>query len=191
MILERLLGRRSAEAGATLDTPGATRVLMVCMGNICRSPTAEVVLRAKLRAAGLHHAVAVDSAGTSGHQLGQPPDARAIRHGALRGYDLAPLRARGVVAVDYTRFHWMLAMDEDNLRLLRRQQPADASAHTALLMSYAPQFGEREIADPYYGAAAGFERVLDLVEAACDGFVAELARGLRDGRASATDRTTR
>ncbi len=191
MILERLLGRRGADAGATLETPGATRVLMVCMGNICRSPTAEVVLRAKLRAAGLHHAVAVDSAGTSGHQLGQPPDARAIRHGALRGYDLAPLRARGVVPADFVRFHWMLAMDEDNLRLLRRQQPARSSVHTALLMSYAPQFGEREIPDPYYGAAAGFERVLDLVEAACDGFVAELARGPGDPRTPAADQAAR
>ena len=187
MILERLLGRRGADAGATLETPGATRVLMVCMGNICRSPTAEVVLRAKLRAAGLHHAVAVDSAGTSGHQLGQPPDARAIRHGALRGYDLAPLRARGVVPADFVRFHWMLAMDEDNLRLLRRQQPPDSAARLALLLEHAPQLGQIEVPDPYYGAPAGFERVLDLVEAACDGLVERLAREL-GGAAAAGDR---
>lgn len=176
MVLGRLWTRRGDD-GATLDTPGATRVLMVCMGNICRSPTAEAVLRAKLRAAGLHRQVAVDSAGTIDHHRGQPPDARAMRHAARRGYDLSALRARAVEPADFERFDWMLAMDEANLRFLRRQLSPGLPVRTALLMDYAPHLGEAEVPDPYYGAPAGFERVLDLIEAACDGFLAALARG--------------
>ncbi|MFO1294087.1 MAG: low molecular weight protein-tyrosine-phosphatase [Rubrivivax sp.] len=160
---------------------------MVCMGNICRSPTAEAVLRSKLRAAGLQRAVAVDSAGTIDHHRGEPPDPRAIRHAARRGYDLSALRARAVEPADYLRFQWMLAMDEDNLRLLRRQQPPDSAARLALLLEHAPQLGQIEVPDPYYGAPAGFERVLDLVEAACDGLVERLAREL-GGAAAAGDR---
>ena len=179
MRLARLWSRLGGDDAATLDTPGATRVLMVCMGNICRSPTAEVVLRHKLRDAGLHRRVAVDSAGMIDHHQGQPPDARAIRHAALRGYDLSVLRARAVVPVDFGRFDWMLAMDGDNLRWLRRQVPAGSAIQLARLLEHAPELGEVDVPDPYYGSPEGFERVLDLIEAGCDGFVRRLlASGL-------------
>ncbi|MBC7992047.1 MAG: low molecular weight phosphotyrosine protein phosphatase [Rhizobacter sp.] len=152
---------------------------MVCMGNICRSPTAEAVLRAKLQRVGLHGRVVVDSAGTHGFHAGEAPDPRAIRHGAERGYDLASLRARPVQEADFSQFHWLLAMDADNLEWLRRKAPDSASARLELLMSQAPRLAaEPYVPDPYYGAPAGFERVLDLVEDACDGWVARLSQGL-------------
>jgi protein-tyrosine phosphatase len=155
------------------------RVLMVCMGNICRSPTAEGVLRAKLKAAGLATRVEVDSAGTTGYHSGEPPDARAIRHAAKRGYDLSRLRARRVTGEDFQRFDWLLAMDEDNLERLVEMKPDEARARVELLMPHGRRFsGTREVPDPYYGAPAGFEHVLDLVEDACDGLVVSLQNEL-------------
>ena len=155
------------------------RVLMVCMGNICRSPTAEGVLRTKLQRAGLHGRIAVDSAGTYGGHAGEAPDPRAIRHAAQRGYDIAGLRARAVAPEDYTRFQWLLAMDEDNLAWLEKRAPAGDGRQIGLLMSHALRHrGERVVPDPYYGNAAGFERVLDLVEDACDGLVERLRAAL-------------
>lgn len=149
------------------------------MGNICRSPTAEAVLRAQLRQAGLDGRVAVDSAGTHGWHAGEPPDPRAIRIAALRGYELAHLRARAVRDEDYTRFDRMLAMDEANLEWLLGRRPAGAPARIGLLMDHACDHAAvREVPDPYYGAATGFEHVLDLVEDACRGLVAELAATL-------------
>jgi protein-tyrosine phosphatase len=162
-----------------LKTKPKLRVLMVCMGNICRSPTAEGVLRAKLAAAGLQRQVEVDSAGTLGHHAGSPPDARAVRHAAARGYDLSKQRARRVAPADFARFDWVLAMDEGNLDGLRRIAPPDATARVGLLMAHARRFADvAEVPDPYYGAPAGFDRVLDLVEDACDGLVEQLAREL-------------
>jgi protein-tyrosine phosphatase len=131
------------------------RVLMVCLGNICRSPTAEVVLRHRLAAAGLGDQVEVDSAGTGGWHIGAAPDPRSQRHAAHRGYDLSALRARRVVEDDFHRFDLILAMDEDNLADLRRLAPARHRAELRL-------FAEVEVPDPYVGGAAGFERVLDL-----------------------------
>ncbi|MFO1274090.1 MAG: low molecular weight protein-tyrosine-phosphatase [Rubrivivax sp.] len=159
------------------------RILMVCMGNICRSPTAEGVLRHKLKAAGLAGAFEVDSAGTHGHyHAGEPPDARALKHAAARGYDLSRLRARRLVEADYARFDWMFAMDEDNLAHMRQGVPKGGVARLELLMSHATRFaGVREIPDPYYGPPAGFDEVLDLVEDACDGLVARLAREAGEG----------
>ncbi|WP_164962733.1 low molecular weight protein-tyrosine-phosphatase [Rubrivivax sp. JA1026] len=157
--------------------PAPSSILLVCMGNICRSPTAEGVLRAKLDAAGLAKRLRVDSAGTHGYHAGEAPDPRAVRHAAARGYDLARLRARKVEREDFSRFDWILAMDEDNLARLRQIAPDDARADLGLLMEHALQHaGVREVPDPYYGSAAGFERVLDLVEDACDGIVARLLR---------------
>ncbi len=153
-----------------------TRILMVCMGNICRSPTAEAVLRAKLKVAGLERDVEVDSAGTHGHyHAGEKPDARAMKHAAARGYDLGKLRARRVQESDYTRFHWIFAMDEQNLAHLRQMLPIGTTAQLGLLMEHARGFaGVRDVPDPYYGAPSGFDRVLDLVEDACDGLVERL-----------------
>lgn len=155
------------------DTPG---VLFVCMGNICRSPSAEGVMRHKLAKAGLAGRVRVDSAGTSGHHAGEPPDVRALRHAAQRGYDLAPLRARQVRAEDFHRFDLILAMDGDNLAWLCDRAPVDGRAELGLLMAHGlVHASKREVPDPYYGSAAGFEHVLDLLEDACDGLLRQFS----------------
>lgn len=159
-----------------MSGPAVVSVLMVCMGNICRSPTAEAVLRAKLAHAGLGHAVRVDSAGTHAYRVGEPPDERSQRHARLRGYDLAPLRAREVVGSDYERFDLLLAMDWDNLALLEAGCPPPHRRKLRRLMEYAPQAGSEVVPDPYYGGAAAFDQVLDLVEAACDGIVRTLSK---------------
>lgn len=148
------------------------RVLMVCLGNICRSPTAEAVLRAKLQAAGLGARVTVDSAGTGDWHVGQPPDPRSQRHAAHRGYDLSSLRARRVAEDDFRRFDFILAMDEDNLADLQRLTP-EHGARAQLRL-----FAHVEVPDPYQSGPAGFERVLDLVGAASDAWVEDLTRHL-------------
>ncbi|MFN3862232.1 MAG: low molecular weight protein-tyrosine-phosphatase [Roseateles sp.] len=148
------------------------RILFFCMGNICRSPTAEGVMRAKLAAAGLD--IEVDSAGTHGWHVGAPPDARSQAHARRRGYDLSPLRARQLVRDDFEHFDLLLAMDGDNLAHAERLCPPQHRQRLQLLLDYAPQTGRRDVPDPYYGGAAGFEEVLDLVEAACDGLLARL-----------------
>lgn len=154
------------------------RVLMICMGNICRSPTAEAVLRSKLAAAGLTDRVEVDSAGTHDYHVGAPPDFRAQEHAARRGYDMSPLRARTVAAKDFERFDLLLAMDDDNLAALRRRCPPEQRHKLEPLMRYAPGSGSDVVPDPYYGGASGFDQVLDLVEAACDGLVERLSRAI-------------
>ena len=155
---------------------------MVCLGNICRSPTAEAMLRKKVREAGLDDRVEVDSAGTADYHVGSPADRRAVVHGEKRGLEMKHLRGRQVDEADFDRFDFILAMDEDNLANLRRLQPAGSRAEVALLLSYAPRSGVQEVPDPYYGGADGFEHVLDLVDGACEGFLASLDAG--DDRAS-------
>ena len=148
------------------------RILFFCMGNICRSPTAEGVMRAKLTAAGLD--VEVDSAGTHGYHVGAPPDERSQEHALKRGYDLSPLRARKLVAEDFTRFDLVLAMDDDNLTNAERLCPPTQRHRLKLLMDYAPHADRPYVPDPYYGGAGNFDEVLDLVEAACEGLIASL-----------------
>jgi protein-tyrosine phosphatase len=143
------------------------------MGNICRSPTAEAVLRQTLADAGMEH-VEVDSAGTYGGHAGRPPDERAIAHGARRGYDLSPQRARQVRPEDFDRFDWLLAMDGHNESELLKLAPAHQSGKVRRLMSFAPPGHPATVPDPYYGGAAGFEKVLDLIELGCSGFVEHL-----------------
>jgi protein-tyrosine phosphatase len=143
------------------------RVLMVCLGNICRSPTAEGVLRERLRMQGLHGQVEVDSAGTGDWHIGSAPDARSQRHAQRRGYDLSGLRARQVIEADFHRFDLVLAMDEDNLSDLERLKPRGAAAELRL-------FAAIEVPDPYQGGPDGFERVLDIVERGCDALIADL-----------------
>ncbi len=143
------------------------RVLVVCLGNICRSPTAEAVLRERLREAGLAGRVEVDSAGTGDWHRGMPPDARSQRHAQLRGYDLSKLRGRQIGDVDFERFDLVLAMDDDNLADLQQMKPADARAELRL-------FAPLAVPDPYHGPAAGFENVLDRIERASEAWVLEL-----------------
>jgi protein-tyrosine phosphatase len=144
------------------------------MGNICRSPTAEGVLRAKLQRAGLV-GVSVDSAGTHGYHTSEPPFKVAVERAKLRGYDLSGLRARPVKTADFEHFDLMLAMDESNLKWLHRKLPPGEADRASLLMGYATRHpGVLEVPDPYYGGPDGFDRVLDLVEDACDGVVAAL-----------------
>ena len=154
------------------DASKKTRVLMVCLGNICRSPTAEAMLRKKAREAGLEDRIEVDSAGTADYHVDSPPDRRAVAHGERRGLQMKQLRGRQVALADFDRFDYILAMDGDNLANLRQLQPAGSRAEVALLMSYAPGAGSAEVPDPYYGGADGFEHVLDLVDAAAAGFIA-------------------
>lgn len=131
-------------------------------------------MRHKLKQAGLHHAVRVDSAGTHGYHVGEPPDPRSQAHAKRRGYDLSDLRARAVEAADFERFDWILAMDWDNLQLLREMCPEHLVGKLKRLMEFAPQLGRDVVPDPYYGGPAGFDVVLDLIEIACDGLVADL-----------------
>jgi protein-tyrosine phosphatase len=177
---KKVLGRGDVAEGAGAPDGAELRILMVCMGNICRSPLAEGVLRAKLAAAGLQHRVRVDSAGTHGYHTNEPPDPRAIRRAALRGYAIGGLRARPVAASDFDDFHWMLAMDDSNLAWLKQRQPQGSPVRLARLLDLASQHpGVTEVPDPYYGAEAGFDHVLDLVEAACDGVVARVQADVR------------
>lgn len=158
-----------------MSAPPVRRVLMVCMGNICRSPTAEGVLRHKLRAAGLDGQVEVDSAGTHADwHAGEAPDPRSQRHASMRGYDLAALRARKVAVADFERFDLILAMDGDNLARLEELCPKGHRAKLGRLTDHSVRFIADEVPDPYQRGAEDFEHVLDLIEDACDGLVSTL-----------------
>ena len=143
-------------------------VLFVCMGNICRSPTAETVFRERAKRAGLADRLRIESAGIGDWHAGQPPDHRAIIHARRRGYDLAALRARQVTREDFARFDFILAMDLRNLRDLQSLRPAEFAGHLGLLLDFVPELGLREVPDPYFGGAEGFEAVLELTERAAD-----------------------
>jgi len=157
------------------------RVLMVCTGNICRSPTAEAVLRRMVVDAGLDRHVEVASAGIVEYHAGSPPDHRAQQHARRRGYDLSRQRARQIRARDFERFDLVLVMEEDQRDLLVEQCPQQFQERVRLLMDFAPaQTPGTGIPDPYYGAPAGFERVLDMVEEACAGLRDDLRRRLLD-----------
>ncbi|RKU02859.1 phosphotyrosine protein phosphatase [Burkholderia sp. Nafp2/4-1b] len=146
-------------------------ICFVCLGNICRSPTAEGVMRHQVDAAGLADRIEIDSAGTGDWHVGEPPDTRAQAAARTRGYDLSALRARQVSAADFQRFDLLLAMDEANLAELRRRCPPEHRDKVRLLMEYAPGVAETEVADPYFGGVQGFEQVLDQVERACAGLL--------------------
>lgn len=166
--------------------PVPLRILMVCMGNICRSPTAEGVLRAKIAQAGLAKLVQIDSAGTHNYHPGSPPDERSQQHALRRGYDLSHLRARQVQEVDFERFDMIFAMDWDNLALLQADCPPANQSKLQLFMQHADQSLKlgAVVPDPYYGGAAGFEQVLDLLEAASDGLVKKLRNRWKNYRLS-------
>jgi protein-tyrosine phosphatase len=153
------------------------RILLVCLGNICRSPTAEGVLRAIAAREFPELKLEVDSAGTAGYHVGEPPDRRAVAAARRRGYDLAALRAREVHPDDFRRFDHVLAMDRANLSQLESRRLPSATAKLALFMSFAPGGEYDEVPDPYYGGTEEFERVLDLCEAASRGLLERLRSG--------------
>ena len=152
------------------------KVLFVCFGNICRSPTAEGVFRHLLAQEAPELRVEIDSAGTAGYHIGHPPDLRSQRAARARGIDLSGLRARQVSAEDFLRFDLILAMDRDNLEELESMRPAESRARVQLFLEYAPELGRTEVPDPYYGDARGFEEVLDLSAAASRGLIAALQK---------------
>lgn len=169
---------RARKRSAPVDSPQKFKVLMICMGNICRSPTAEAVLRHKLLAAGLDGLVIVDSAGTHAWHRGEPPDPRAVARAKLRGYDLSALKARPVRVQDFSEFDLILAMDEDNLAALQEKCPSPSQSKVNRLTQHAIKFPGHDVPDPYYGGINGFDHVLDVVEDACDGLVLHLAKAL-------------
>ncbi len=150
-----------------LDSAAHVRVLMVCMGNICRSPTAHGVLEKMVREAGLHDRITVDSAGTHDHHVGAPPDQRSQQHAAQRGYDLSGQRARHLTARDLADFDLVLVMDGVNERAVRALCRPGQGHKLHRLTDFCARHQAAEVPDPYYGGAMGFETVLDLVEEAC------------------------
>jgi protein-tyrosine phosphatase len=153
------------------------RILFVCLGNICRSPTAEGVLRHLAALESPELALDIDSAGTADYHIGAPPDLRSQRAALRRGIDISGLRARQVTAADFERFDHILAMDQENLRELQALKPRGSRASMKLFLDYAPELNLRDVPDPYYRDAAAFEEVLDLTSAASRGLLAALEEG--------------
>jgi len=153
-----------------------TRILFVCLGNICRSATAEGVFRHLLEQEAPQLRVEIDSAGTADYHIGDPPDLRSQRAASRRGIDLSGLRARQVTLDDFANFDLILAMDRRNLRELQAMRPEGAHARLRLFLEYAPDMGRLEMPDPYYRDADGFEEVLDLCIAASRGLLAALQK---------------
>ena len=149
-------------------------VLFVCMGNICRSPTAQGVFEKLVEAHGLSDKIRIDSAGTHAYHEGEKPDKRASDTALRRGIDLSTQRARRVIAGDFIIFDYILAMDQSNYEELAEICSADESTKLHLFMGFSSENHTREVPDPYYGGPAGFERVLDLIESASSGLLAEI-----------------
>ncbi len=151
-------------------------VLFCCMGNICRSPTAEAVFRHYANQAALGDRLLIDSAGTHDYHIGDAPDLRAQKAAKRRGYDMSQLRGRQVEISDFSRFDYVLAMDEANLSILKRLRPKDAQNYLGLFLEFAEHCVEKEVPDPYYGGADGFERVLDMAEDAAQGLLRHIRK---------------
>ena len=149
-------------------------VLFVCMGNICRSPTAHGVFRKLVQETGLLGEIGIDSAGTHAYHVGEAPDRRARATAERRGIDLSDLRARKATSEDFLAFDYVLAMDQDNYFSLLQICPRGMEHKLQLFMDFAPAMRTREVPDPYYGGPTGFERVFDLVEAAAQGLLDDI-----------------
>lgn len=150
------------------------RVLFVCLGNICRSPTAEGVFRKLVDEAGLKGHIEIDSAGTHAYHVGAPPDTRSQAAAKRRGIDLSGLRGRRATDADIEQFEYILAMDGENLSNLKAICPPGLEHKIRLFLEFAPDQPEREVPDPYYGGEKGFERVLDMIEEASEGLLADI-----------------
>ena len=147
------------------------KVLFVCMGNICRSPTAHGVMQAMVNDRGLQKEIEIDSAGTHAYHIGEPPDTRSQQAALNRGIDMSSLRARKVTIKDFEYYDYILVMDNNNLHSLPQVDLNACKANVALFLDYAQKYDVSEVPDPYYGGQQGFEYVLDLVEDACDGLL--------------------
>lgn len=154
------------------------KILFVCTGNICRSPTAEGVLIARLAREGLANKVSVDSAGTHSYHIGEPPDPRSQAAAKRRGVDISGLRARKVEVSDFSRFDLVLAMDRDHYSHLSRLCPPERRSRLVLFLDFAPDLGLKDTPDPYYGSGGEFERTLDIIEAGVEGVLAHIRRVL-------------
>jgi protein-tyrosine phosphatase len=153
------------------------KVLFICMGNICRSPTAEVVFRHQAKIAGLEKAILVDSAGTHDYHTGESPDGRAQKLAEQHGYDMKGLRARQFNAEDFNTFHYILSMDKHNLAILNYVCPPQHKYKLGMLMEYSRKFSEyEEVPDPYFGGHQGFERVLKMIEDAGEGLLHKISK---------------
>ena len=150
------------------------KVLFVCMGNICRSPTAEGVFRHLVKQQQLEDFIETDSAGTHAYHVGEPPDRRAQLTATNRGIDISDLKARRVHENDYEEFDYILAMDRDNLEILMSQTPEHLVDHIRLFLEFAEDHPESEVPDPYYGGSQGFEKVFDMVHKAAEGLLRDI-----------------
>lgn len=150
-----------------------TRVLFVCLGNICRSPTAEGIFRRALENAGMSEHVSIDSCGVGAWHIGKAPDSRAQSAAKRRGIDLSQLCARQLTAEDFLTFDYVLGMDNDNLQAMRALKPAESNAYVGLFLEFSGTPGA-EVPDPYYGGEQGFEDVLDMIETASQGLIQHL-----------------
>lgn len=168
----RFFGKRPPKLG----------VLFVCMGNICRSPTAEGVFRTMARERKLERRLEIDSAGTHANHQGEPPDLRSIEAAARRRYDLRKIRARKVTPEDFAAYRYILAMDSRNLKSLEAIRPEGFDGHLGMFLDFAPETDEIDVPDPYYGGPDGFEKVLDLVEAASRGLLTRIETDILEGK---------
>ena len=151
-----------------------TKVLFVCLGNICRSPTAQGVFQKLIDEENMRQRFYLDSAGTHAYHIGEPPDKRSQDSALRRGVDLSKLRARRVVVDDFHRFEYIVAMDEQNFQSLMEMCPSEHQRKISLFMEYAPDLKQTSVPDPYYGGLSGFEKVLDLVEIAARGLLVRI-----------------
>jgi len=149
-------------------------VLFVCLGNICRSPSAQSVLEAQIKKLNLDKVILVDSCGTAGYHIGEAPDPRSITAAENRGYKMSHLRGRKFSINDFEAFDYILAMDQDNLSNILALAPSEVNCHISLFLKFNPKSSISEVPDPYYGGTDGFDEVLDLIESACEGLLSHI-----------------
>ncbi len=153
-------------------------VLFVCLGNICRSPSAEAVFRSQVEKEGLENNIIIDSCGTASYHIGEHPDERSVVAAQKRGYNMAKLVARQLDASDFLKFDYILAMDEENLNRINEIKPVNSKSTTGLFLDFHPDKNVSEVPDPYYGGAQGFGHVLDLIETASEHLLLHLKKSI-------------